>query len=479
VTETITPETTRVRFLRGGVPLSEAAVPGMLLELDLPKSITVRRSGPLVDLVESPDPMLECCGDILLPWASRQDIGIQRMRVDVPMPFSNDNLRVMWEARNRIRERHRPPTSGEAPWATLRAEDRAALSWRELRRAAEAALHLLATWPKRTTPAVSWLPLEQPGRTILVSVTERHTRQHAVVLPHGIAPTRTARRFAAREERRLQGLSTLATLAAQRVSEYSALDKLPSLRRDLASLFQRVAVRSRPAHRTTDPPPSTWPPQMASSYVSLLRALTAMRDEGAGQTVAPLSELWELYQAWVADQLVEGLTEILGQPVDEFSGGTSLARWSDGATATVELRYQPLIPSTPDTVGVTFLGVRLLAVIGNLQPDLMLVRREQNTWHAVIVDAKKRSGSLLSEDLSVEASKYLWGVRQVSTRQMVPALEGVILAAPLGGVSATYAEGLATVMSVHPSTGWNGNDVLALLDLVRGTSNRALVGRHA
>lgn len=461
-----------MRFLRGGIPLSETAVPGLLLELDLPKSVTVIRSQSSVDLVESSDPMLECCGEIILPWVSQETIGVERLQVDAPPPFSNADLQVMWEARNRLSERHRPPTSGEAPWATLRAEERTAPSWRELRRAVEAAIHLLAAWPTRPVPDISWLPLDQSGGTVMVSLTEYQAKQHAVVLPHGVAPTRTARRVATREEHRLHGLSALATLVARRVAEYSALDALPDIRRDLASVFLRVAARSRPAHSATDPPPSTWPTPMASSYVSFIRALTAMRDEGTGHSTSPLSELWELYQAWIADKLLQGLTKAIGRPIEGSSRGTSLARWSDGS-ATIELRYQPFVPGTPDTPGVTFLGVRLLAVIGNLRPDLLLVRQEGETWRALIIDAKKRSNELLSEDLSVDASKYLWGIRQASARHIVPAVEGVILAAPLGGAHAAHTEGRAVVMSAHPGVGWSEYDISALLDLVRGISNRA------
>jgi hypothetical protein len=185
-----------------------------------------------------------------------------------------------------------------------------------------------------------------------------------------------------------------------------------------------------------------------------------------------MSELWELYQAWVADELVQRLTDVLGQPLADSSHGTSLAQWADGA-GIVELRYQPFIPGATGTAGAEILGVKLLAVIGNLQPDLLLVRNQQKIWRALVVDAKKRSGALLADDLSVEASKYLWGIRQASAKDSVPALEGVVLAAPLGGASATHAEGLAAVMVAHPSTGCKADDILALLDLVRGTSEHA------
>lgn len=467
--------TTHVRFLRGGVSLAEATVPGMLLELDLPRSVIVSRARSLVDLIESPDATVECCGEIILPWASQRGIGAAYLHIDPPSPFSNEDVRIMWEARNRISERHRPPTSGEVPWAALYSEPHAALSWRALRRSVEAAIQLLGAWPTCPIPAISWMPLEQPGRTVLVSRTERHAKQHAVRIVHGVAPTHTARRFAAREERRLHGLAALATLLADRISTYAGLEAQPDVRRDLANLFRRVAARSRPRLAATDPPPSTWPAPMSSAYISFLRTLTVMRDEGPGQASAPLSELWELYQAWVADGLLQSLTSILGNPVPESSRGTSLARWYDGA-ATVELRYQPFIPGGPSSTGITFLGVKLLGVIGNLTPDLLLVRREQNLWRAVVVDAKKRSNALLADDLSVEASKYLWGIRRAAERAMVPALNGVVLAAPLGGASAAQAEGLAAVLPAHPDAGWSAVNTVALLELVRGSSTSVVPG---
>lgn len=467
---TSSPSRTRVRFIRGGVAISETELPGTLLEFELPTSVSASRTRGSVDLIESGDPTLECCGELTLPWASPTDHGVERLRIDAPAPFVNSDLRTMWEARNRLVLRHRPPTGGDADWASLALVDYDGLAWEQLGRARDVAQVLLARWPTHPIAETEWRPLDRPGGRLLVAETERTLKNHAVDLGDRVSPAKTARRYSRPEDRRLLGLALLATLAAERLSSETALDEHPALKSSLIDLFRRVAWRSYPAWPVRDPPPSTWPSGMAAAHVALLRLLTTLRDKGVGESSAPLSELWELYQSWLAESLAQALDHALGPRITSHSSGSRIGVWPDGA-GEVELRYEPQFSTALGGRGTDVLGRRLVGVIGTLRPDLVMARREGGEWRAVVVDAKKRSAPLEVDDLSIEASKYLWGVRFEGSKAVVPVLSAVFLGSPVGGQAAAHSEGRAMTIEAHPAVGWRSSDVELLLDVVRGATS--------
>lgn len=125
--------TTAVRFHRAGVVVTEADVPGHVLELNLPASVTMQRDADgTVHLIESDEPTLECCGQIALPWVSRAGPGTSFLTVPPPAPFTGDDVREMWTARNRLTALRRPPTSGDADWGRLRHAVSSHVDWQAL-----------------------------------------------------------------------------------------------------------------------------------------------------------------------------------------------------------------------------------------------------------------------------------------------------------------------------------------------------------
>lgn len=246
----------------------------------------------------------------------------------------------------------------------------------------------------------------------------------------------------------LHALAAVASLLADRMEALPALDGQHAFRNGLASLFRRVAGRSRPLYPVADPPPSAWPASLISTYSTCLRAISSVMNAQQGTASAPLSEVWELYQAWVADQLVRGLTVVLGRRQACAGQADPLGIWSDG-DGTIELRYQAVIPSLRGQA-LEVLGERFVAVVGSLQPDLLVVRRGTDT-RSVVVDAKKRSSYMKLDDLTENVSKYQWGVRRESSQALVPLLEATLLVAPLGGPTASSPDGRGRVVSSHPS----------------------------
>jgi hypothetical protein len=216
-----------------------------------------------------------------------------------------------------------------------------------------------------------------------------------------------------------------------------------------------------------DPAPSGWPALFTSAYSTCLRLLSTLNDVGAGTSLAPLSEVWELYEAWVVEQTLAALVTVLGGSVPVGASDSCVGRWNDG-TGQVELHYQPSVPPATSPRPATLLGTAYVTVLGGLKPDALLVRRDGDLVRSVVIEVKKRSGVMDSDDFTTHSSKYLWGIRSAEMPSEVPALTGVAIVAPLGGPSAALPEGRADVLLAHPATRWPALAATSLLDLVRG-----------
>src|SRR5262249_18101419 len=136
-------------------------------------------------------------------------------------------------------------------------------------------------------------------------------------------------------------------------------------------------------------------------------ALTELTILGAGEDTAPLSELWELYQAWVAEESLAHLETLLGAAGSSRRRPSLLGRWSDGRE--IELHYTARVPAARGRV-LSLCGNELYAAIGDLEPDLILAARVAGTMRMLVIDPKKRP-YLDPGTVTVEASKYLWGIR--------------------------------------------------------------------
>jgi len=435
-----------VRFVRGGVPILEKHIPGTLLEVDIPSSVTFARTADGIDIIENSDPMLECCGRLALPWMSGRNYGVDYLHVPPPPPFSAEGVSVMWEARNRLRIKHRPPTSADAAWSTLSASSLDNLSWIEMRSAVEAAVALLSAWPTDPVRIVKWAPVESTRGRILVRDTERS--KHLEVMG-GRVPVRVASAGSRRIERKLTGISVISALVADRISSHEVFMKVAGTAgAELSDLFRRVSMRSRPNGLSIDPPASTWPPRMRVLYSSCVRLLTQLEDAGAGESHAPLSELWELYEGWVTESILAALTRKCGEALRGESGIGW--RWGAQEEQWVLLEQADIPSKGPKVEPLNVLGTSLIGAVGASQPDVLLAHRKRGVTSLVVVDAKKRKKKMNPEDLTVSASKYLWNIRDASN-VLNHALDAVFLAAPLGGPSSADPSGRSCAIFADPS----------------------------
>lgn len=436
-----------MRFVRGGVPILEKHIPGTLLEFDIPPSVTFARTPDGIDIIENSDPMLECCGRLALPWMSGRNYGVDYLHVPPPQPFSAEGVSVMWEARNRLRSKHRPPTSAEAAWSRLSASSFDTLSWIEMQSAVEAAVGLLSAWPTDPVRIVKWAPVESTRGRILVHDTERS--KHLEIMDGGV-PVRVASAGSRRIERKLTGISVITALVADRISSHEVFMKAAGTAgAELSDLFRRISVRSRPVGLSIDPPASTWPPRMRVLYSNCIRLLTQLEDTGAGESHAPLSELWELYEAWVTESILAALTRKYGEAL-RVESGTGWW-WRAGEDQWVMLEQADIPSKNPKAEPCKVLGTSLIGAVGASQPDVLLAHRKSGGLTSlVVVDAKKRKKKMNPEDLTVSASKYLWNIRDASNI-LNSALDAVFLVAPLGGPRSADPSGRSSVILADPS----------------------------
>lgn|GEM_PF-2753930 len=454
---------TPVVFMRGGAQVAMALVPGHVLEFALPPSVRTSRHRDRVEILEDPDPLLECCGELQIPYLGQRGPGVVVLDVPPPAPFSAADLTTMWQARNRITAKRRPETSGSAEWSQLAERLGPEVNWPALQDAVISASRLLAMWPQSSVPDVTWKPVDRPGGRELVSVTERARRSHRLPpVPSG-SPANTARRRIVSKDRRLTSLAAISSLLATSLEELPGLEAEPQVRERLIGLFHRVARRSQARRAVADPPPSTWPDMFGAAYSSCMKALSVARNIGPGEQKAALSEVWELYQAWVADVVLQGMRAELGPEAKSVASRTCLGEWTDDG-ASVQLHYQARIPAVGS---FSALGHELVAAVGDLAPDLLVIRSSNSSSRFVALDAKKRSDVVSTEDLTVNASKYLWGIRRRDALGDVPVLQSCVLVSPLGGPISARPEGRASVVTGHPTSGIAADLVGNMLTLLR------------
>lgn len=427
--------------------IAETTVKGRLLPLPLPSAITPVTAPGQIDLFENDDPTRECCGRLtLVALTDKGVLNVEHLSVPPPPPFADLDLRAMWEARNRLHLRRRDQVGGNADWSETILNPALQLRLEQLPPAIGVARRLLGRWPQVAVTRRRVLPVERRGGREDLLATSR-LGGTVRTFGHGgrQLPDRTVRRFGDAERRRCGSVSTIAKLLFTTADRF--LDKPDAIpekgaRRQLLSPLAAVAEAAAMRPGLVDDPPSTWPHEMQQFYSRAALALTELEIVGAGDDTAPLSELWELYQAWVADLVLTRLEEELGSRTVPSAGKNPLGRWDDGSVV-VELHYTPTLPSKPGN-SYEVCGTPLHAVIGDLEPDLVLGLRAAGTTRVLVLDPKKRP-FLDSGTVTVEASKYLWGIRGADR------LDGVVLVAPSGGVGSARVEGRAWTVAARPS----------------------------
>jgi len=439
---------TRVSYERAGSVIAQATVSGDLLNLALPETLLVEQGRDEVLIVEKASSFAEFCGVIPLLSVKAGRITITELRVPAPWPFTDGDVKAMWLARARLRLRRRKAMGGEEDWASLARTTGEGLALRYLQYAHEHARQILAVWPTRHIGSHVTKSLERSGGRLLPRASERHARV-VVAGTDGPVPLHTVRAVTSAEERTFWQLSVVAAAVSGRLLRTTVLDGHEKLRSALVTMFRRLATRSRPRTRVDDPPMSTWPASARNVYWSCVTLLSALEDIATGTAAAPLSPLWELYEAWVVEELTRALELRLG-PAAMTLEPDAIGTWQVGEVLT-SIYYQATIPPAGNPSRV-YAGRPLVSVMGEMVPDVLITRREEGTASFLVVDAKKYGTYIDIGALAENASKYLWSVREESSPVTNPVLRTVVLAAPLGGVQ-SHPAGRASVFRLHPASG--------------------------
>jgi hypothetical protein len=437
---------TTVSYLRRDVVIAQTVLDGRLLPIQLPTSVTASYGTGQVELVEVDDPTLECCGRLtLVTYDEDGEMAVSHLDVPPPPPFSKADLLDMWTARNRLDVARRPPTSGDADWSAVLLSPAFQIRLSMMPSALASARDLLRRWPARPAITHRTMPIERRGgRVDLLQTARARHRRPGVAIGDRTVPGETVRVFGERRHTKCGSVAAIADLLRHRANAVLAVPAaIPSEadRRAVLAPLGGVSEMAAVPRGRVDGPPSTWPHALQTFYSRAATALAEVEVVGAGDDSAPLSELWELFQSWVAERTLALMTDILGPP-KPVAKSSCLGRWTHGAEI-IELHCEPTIPAGPGQF-IAICGVPVHAVVGDLRPDVLIaVRTSQGGPQMLAVDPKKRP-HLDSETLTTEASKYLWGIRSSG------AVCGVVLVAPSGGVSSKRTAGLAWTVQARP-----------------------------
>lgn len=151
-----------------------------------------------------------------------------------------------------------------------------------------------------------------------------------------------------------------------------------------------------------------------------MRAIAELQSAERGHGVVPLLDTDELYEAWLAVTVRDALNNLVGDQIQGESD--ALAAWEHD-----DIRFELWVKPTITQAGRTFGNAGFSTVVsGALTPDLLLsASRDEETVLAVL-DAKAWT-TLLAEDALSQSSKYLYGIRRMSSPEAVPAVTGVDL----------------------------------------------------
>jgi hypothetical protein len=164
---------------------------------------------------------------------------------------------------------------------------------------------------------------------------------------------------------------------------------------------------------------------LSESYLAGLAVLTTTASGGSQKGWAPLSDIWRLYEVWLAERTNAVLRRLLGPPSWTNDDERVSCGWQ-GDDWQLELRH----PCAFSRKVRSIVGHRWWSVSSDLAPDVVLAADGPAGPRLVALDAKAR-GLLSSGDLAQEASKYLWGIRRDTDD--ILGTTAVVLVSPYGG----------------------------------------------
>jgi hypothetical protein len=427
---------TQVRF--EGVSEAVVDVPGRLLPLIPPPGIEVRRSAGARDevVLRRSDPFSAFVGRFSIPYVTENgSIDVTFLNVPPAEPWRWSDIQSMWSdllSSGQAPSASRAGGHSEVGIARVR-HDRDALDWLPLNACNAISRRLLARWPQVSGSKVALAPLESARGNELVERTEEWlgTRISLLTVEHGeqrVVPEMTARRVADSGPWKSQALALVSGLvvrsARARGADPTRAGELPT---HLLRPLEAVSQLARSSRGEVDLPISSWPPSFVLLYRYCIEALVMLQSHEPGNDWVPLADLWRIYEAWVALRVFNILESRYGvADIADGDGHRISASWQVGSCL-LRMFHPHTFGGTPDD---TF-GVELRSVTSELEPDIVLSTSVGDVVRLAILDPKNRL-SIDRGTLAVEASKYLWGIRNDANELPVRC---VVLVAPRGGAA--------------------------------------------
>jgi hypothetical protein len=435
----------RIRFI-GHVDVY-VDVPGVLLPLVLPSGLRLdrlRREGSIEIQLRPENLFSTFVGRLSVPHLVGGRVRLAALDVPPPAPWSWGDIRTMLSAVRRLGLPDPASAGALHRGAVFARPSRHALAWEALNRCSSAASAALSRWPSRSVRHQVHHPLELSRGTELIDVTERQLGQGIDLLrakDGRLAPVVTARRVRQVEPWTNRSIATVAGQVCQVVrsaKERSVFGEAPPA---LTAPIRALSHRSRPSVPVPDPPFSSWPPVFSDAYLASLAVLNATTEGGRQSGWVPLSDLWRLYETWLAERSLAILRRILGGPAWTASDAERVTCGWHGDGWELELRHPCTFTSKPREL----VGCSWWSVSSELEPDVVLVANGPAGPRLVALDAKAR-GRITPGDLAPEASKYLWGIRR--DHDSTFGVTAVVLVSPYGG-DEPYNRAASAQWTVH------------------------------
>jgi hypothetical protein len=472
----------KVTFVTNGTQIS-INVPGSLLPVDLPSAILYKtKPNGDVELQHAPADQIvggnvdEYAGMLLLPYVRREagERVFETATLLVPPrpPWRFSHLQHIWtDLSNSPIDPGFLQQQGVADWRGRSLEVGPTLRSAALGELVRAGRSLVASWPTRYEMDVVWKPIGIRYGRELAAQTEREIgrRTQEAVWEGARVVDRSAR---ARARLVPWRSPTIASVSRELVHQLeSARDGAAVGEMDNAviELVSTIGERMAGTDGFVDVQQSSWPFPFLVYYQAAVRSLSILSMRDDYKLLTPLSEVWRLYEVWVASQIVERISEVLGVQ-GQWRKEDSGFRWNTDAVR-VDLLYQrSVLPNQHLRVG----GLTLISTTGELKPDLLIAVSTSSGGRVLAIDPKRRF-TLTQSTVVTEGSKYLWGIRQVGDLER-PVLEEVILVAPMSGPNAVLREG--RIRTIHASPGGDSGVAVGTLgDDISESSIRKLLNK--
>ena len=338
-----------------------------------------------------------------------------------------------------------PQSSGGTRPAPAELErSRHGLEWEALNWCSAAASAALTHWPTQKHRREIIYPLELPRGSEMIEATERRLGQTLDLLRgtgDQLAPVSTIRRVGAGNPWKSRLLAAVANQVCQAIRPAEGLSSFGVTPERLVRPIQALTQRARPAAPLKDPPFSSWPPILSDVYAAALTVLATSTERGRNAGWVPLSDIWRIYEIWLAERTSAILCRLLGQPTLMFDKHRVGMSWQ-GTNWTLEMRHPCTFSQDPKEMA----GSRWCSVSSQLEPDIVLVADGPMGPRLVVLDAKASSDKLSAGYAAQESSKYLWGIRRDGTS--IRGATAVVLVSPRGGDEA-YCRSAAAQWTIH------------------------------